>query len=107
MPPETVAPSLLFISSLVSLILTAIQVSSLHRSQWDINDPQSIRRLLSLSVMLLIVFLSALSSALGLVARQAWRTGDRSRAVRASVGGKIIVVILQSGRKYFVYIMIE
>ncbi|KAH9987004.1 hypothetical protein BJV74DRAFT_843094 [Russula compacta] len=107
MPPETVAPSLLFISSLVSLILTALQVSSLHKSQWDINDPQSIRRLLALCFMLLIVFLSALSSALGLVARQAWRTGDRSRAVRASVGGKIIAVILQSGLSIYIMFLLN
>jgi len=57
------------------------------------------RQLLALSVTLFIVFLSALSGALALVACQAGHTGDRSRAARAGVGGKIIVVILQSGRK--------
>jgi hypothetical protein len=96
---ETTAPFLLFITSLVSLILIAIQVSSLHKSQWDIHNMQGIRRLLAFSVTIFIAFLSALSGILGLVACQAGRTGDRSRAARATVGGKIIVVILQSGRK--------
>ena len=96
---ETTAPSLLFITSPVSLILIAFQVSHLHKSGWDIYNVQSIRRLLALCTMLFIIFLSALSGILGLVAYQAGRTGDRSRAARADVGGKIIVVILQSGRK--------
>jgi len=96
---ETVAPLLLFISSLVSLILIALQVSSLHKSQWIVHDAQGTRRLLVLSVTLLIVSLSALSATLGLVARQAYRMGNPSRATRASLGGKIIVVILQFGRK--------
>jgi hypothetical protein len=96
---ETTAPSLLFITSLVSLILIAFQVSSLHKSRWDIHNVRGTRQLLALSVTLFIVFLSALSGVLGLVACQAGRTGDRSRAARAGVGGKLIVVILQSGRK--------
>lgn len=96
---ETTAPSLLFITSLVSLVLIAFQISFLHKSRWDIHNAQSIRRLLALSVTTFIVFLSALSGILGLVAFDAGRTGDRSRAVRAGVGGKTIVVILQSGRK--------
>ena len=96
---ETTAPSLLFIASLVSLILIAFQVSFLHKSRWDIHNAQSIRRLLALCVTIFIVFLSALSGILGLVASHAGRTGDRSRAARAGVGGKIIEVVLQSGRK--------
>lgn len=96
---ETTAPSLLFITSLVSLILIAFQVSFLHKSRWDIHNAQSIRRLLALSVTTFIGFLSVLSGILGLVAFDAGRTGDRSRAVRAGVGAKTIVVILQSGRK--------
>lgn len=96
---ETTAPSLLFITSLVSLILIVFQVSFLHKSRWDIHNAQSIRRLLALCVTIFIVFLSALSGILGLVAFHAGRTGDRSRAARAGVGGKITVVILQSGRK--------
>jgi hypothetical protein len=96
---ETTAPSLLFITSLVSLILIAFQVSFLHKSRWDIHNAQSIRRLLALCVTIFIVFLSALSGILGLVAFHAGRMGDHSRAARAGVGGKIIVVILQSGRK--------
>ena len=96
---ETTAPSLLFITSLVSLILMAFQASFLHKSRWDIHNAQSIRRLLALCVTIFIVFLSALSGILGLVASHAGRTGDRSRAARAGVSGKIIVVILQSGRK--------
>lgn len=96
---ETTAPSLLFITSLVSLILIAFQVSSLHKSQWDIHNMQGIRRLLAFSVTIFIAFLSALSGILGLVACHAGHTGDSSRAARATAGGKIIVVILQSGRK--------
>jgi hypothetical protein len=96
---ETTAPSLLFITSLVSLILIALQVSSLHKSQWDIHNVRGTRQLLALSVTLFIVFLSALSGVLGLVACHAGRTGNHSRAARAGVGGKLIVVILQSGRK--------
>jgi hypothetical protein len=60
---------------------------------------QGIRRLLAFFVTIFIAFLSALSGILGLVACQAGNTGDRSRAARATAGGKIIVVILQSGRK--------
>jgi hypothetical protein len=97
--PETAAPSLLFISSFVSLILLAFQVSSLHKSQWIVDDAQGVRRLLVLSATLLIVFLSALSAVLGLVAHQACRTGNRSLATRAALGGKVVVVILQFGRK--------
>jgi hypothetical protein len=96
---ETTAPSLLFITSLVSLVLIGFQVSFLHKSRWDIHNAQSIRRLLALCVTIFIVFLSALSGILGLVAFHAGRTGDSSLAARAGVGGKIIVVILQSGRK--------
>src|SRR6266478_3644829 len=96
---ETTAPSLLFITSLVSLIPIAFQVSYLHKSRWDIHNVQGIRRLLALCVTLLIVFLSALSGILGLVAYQAGHMGDRSRAAGAAVGGKIIEVTLQSGRK--------
>ena len=96
---EATAPSLLFITCFVSLVLIVIQASSLHKSQWDIHNVQSIRRLLALSITLFIVFLSALSGILGLVACQAGRTGNYSRAARAGVGGKVIVVILQSGRK--------
>lgn len=98
--PETAAPSLLFISSFVSLILIAFQVSSLYKSQWTVDDAQGARRLLVLSVTLFIVFLTALSATLGLVAHHACRTGNRSLATRAAVGGKIVVVILQFGRKY-------
>lgn len=97
---ETTAPSLLFITSLVSLILIAFQVSFLHKSRWDIHNAQSIRRLLALCVTIFVVFLSALSGILGLVASHAGRTGNRPRAARAGVSGKIIVVILQSGRKF-------
>ena len=60
---------------------------------------QGIRRLLAFSVTIFIAFLSALSGILGLVACHAGHTGDSSRAARATAGGKIIVVILQSGRK--------
>jgi hypothetical protein len=104
---ETTAPSLLFITSLVSLVLTAFQLSFLHKSRWDIHNAQSIRRLLALCVTIFIVFLSALSGILGLVAFHAGRTGDRSRAARAGVGGKIIVVILQSGRKSLHNLIVE
>ena len=96
---ETTAPSLLFITSLLSLILIVFQASSLHKSHWDVHNVRGIRRLLALSVTLFIVFLSALSGILGLVACQASRTGNPSRAARAGVGGKVIVVILQSGRE--------
>jgi hypothetical protein len=97
--PETAAPSLLFISSFVSLILIVFQISLLHKSQWIIDDAQGARRLLVLSVMLLIVFLSALSATLGLIAHQAYRS-NRSLATRTTLGGKITVVVLQFGRKY-------
>jgi hypothetical protein len=99
MHPEIAAPSLLFVSSLVSLILIVLQLFSLHNSQWVVHDAQGIRRLLALSITLLIVFLSALSGILGLVACHARRMGDRSRAARVSIGGKVLVVILQSGRE--------
>lgn len=100
MHTAAVAPSLLFICPLVSLILIALQLFSLHKSHWDTHSAQGTRRLLTLLVTLLIIFLSALSGTLGVVACHAWNTGDHSRAVRAGVGGKVIVVILQSGRKY-------
>jgi len=106
MHPETAAPSLLFISSFVSLILIVFQISSLRKSQWDLHDAQGTRRLLALSVMLLIAFLSALSGTLGLVAYQARRTGDHPRAARVAMGGKIIVVFLQSGLSlYMMYLL--
>ncbi|KAN0109718.1 hypothetical protein V8E52_008965 [Russula decolorans] len=104
---ETTAPSLLFITSLVSLVLTAFQLSFLHKSRWDIHNAQSIRRLLALCVTIFIVFLSALSGILGLVAFHAGRTGDRSRAARAGVGGKIIVVILQSGLSVYMMFLLN
>jgi hypothetical protein len=100
MHPDIAAPSLLFICPLVSIVLISIQLSSLRKSQWDTHSAQGIRQLLALFVTLLIVFLSALSGTLGLVACQAWHTDDHSRAARASVGGNIILVILQSGREY-------
>jgi hypothetical protein len=98
--PDFVAPSLLFISSFVSLILIAFQLSSLHKSQWTIHDAQGIRRLIVLSITLLISFLTVLSATLGLVAHQACRTGNRSLATRATLGGKITIIILQFGRKF-------
>ncbi|KAF8494738.1 hypothetical protein F5888DRAFT_1805470 [Russula emetica] len=104
---ETTAPSLLFITSLVSLILIAFQLSFLHKSRWDIHNAQSIRRLLALCVTIFIVFLSALSGILGLVAFHAGRTGDRSLAARACVGGKIIVVILQSGLSVYMMFLLN
>lgn len=104
---ETTAPSLLFITSLISLILIAFQLSYLHKSRWDIHNAQSIRRLLALGVTIFIVFLSALSGILGLVAFHAGRTGDRSRAARAGVGGKIIVVILQSGLSVYMMFLLN
>jgi len=97
--PQTVAPSLLFISSLVSLILIVFQVSSLYKSQWTVHDTQGTRRLLVLSVTLFVVFFSALSATLGLVAHQAYHMGNRSLAKSAGLSGKIIVIVLQSGRK--------
>ncbi|KAI9457895.1 hypothetical protein F5148DRAFT_339560 [Russula earlei] len=105
--PETAAPSLLFISSLVSLILIFAQLSSLHKSQWDVYNAQGFRRLLALSVTLLIVFLSALSGTLGLIACQAWRTGDRSRATRAGIGGKIVIITLQSGLSVYIMFLLN
>ncbi|KAH9993624.1 hypothetical protein BJV77DRAFT_1067205 [Russula vinacea] len=104
---ETTAPSLLFITSLVSLILIAFQVSSLHKSQWDIHNMQGIRRLLAFSVTIFIAFLSALSGILGLVACHAGHTGDSSRAARATAGGKIIVVILQSGLSVYMMFLLN
>ncbi|KAH9957360.1 hypothetical protein BC827DRAFT_712775 [Russula dissimulans] len=106
MHPETAAPSLLFISSFVSLVLIVLQVSPLRKSQWDLHDAQGTRRLLALSVMLSIALLSALSGSLGLVAYQARCTGNRPRAARVAMGGKIIVVILQSGLSlYMMYLL--
>lgn len=97
--PQAVAPSLLFISSLVSLILIVFQLSSLYKSQWTAHDPHGTRRLLVLSVTLLVVFFSAISAILGLVAHQAYHMGNRSLARSAGLCGKIIVTVLQSGRR--------
>jgi hypothetical protein len=97
--PQTVAPSLLFISSFMSLILIVFQLSALCKSQRTVYDAQGIRRLLVLSVTLLIVLFSALAAILGLVAHQASHMGNRSLAKNTDLGGKIIVIVLQSGRK--------
>ena len=83
----------------MSLILIVFQLSSLYKSQRTVHDTQGIRRLLVLFVTLLIVFLSALAATLGLVAHQASHMGNRSLAKSADLGGKIIVIVLQSGRK--------
>jgi hypothetical protein len=99
MHPNTVAPSLLFISSLASLTMIVHQLLSLHKSRWDTQGGQAKRRVLAVSAALFTVLLSTLSGILGLVASQA-RVGDPSRATRATVSGKIVVVALQFGRKY-------
>ncbi|KAI0247295.1 hypothetical protein BJV78DRAFT_946723 [Lactifluus subvellereus] len=107
MHPAAVAPSLLFICPLVSLILIAFQLSSLHKSHWDTHSAQGTRRLLALFITLLVVFLSALSGTLGLVACHAWNTDDRSRAARAGVGGKVIMIILQSGLSMYMMFLLN
>ena len=100
MHPDTVAPSLLFISSLASLTMIVQQLLSLHRSRWDTQGGHGTRRMLAVSATLLTVLLTTLSGILGLLASQAWRVGDYPRATRATVSEKIVVVALQFGRKY-------
>jgi hypothetical protein len=104
MYPNTVTPSLLFISSLASFTMIVQQLLSLHKSRWDAHDGQAKRRILAVSATLFTALLSTLSGILGLVASQAWRVGDQSRAARATVGEKIVVVVLQFGRKYILFI---
>ena len=100
MHPDAVAPSLLFLSSLASLIMIVQQVLSFHKSQWDTQGGQAKRRILAVSATLFTFLLATLSAILGLVACHAWRVGDHSRETRATVSGKIVVVALQFGRKY-------
>jgi hypothetical protein len=83
----------------MSIILIVLRLSSLYKSQWTVHDTQRIRRLLVLSVTLLIALFSALAATLGLVTHQASNTGNRSLAKSTDLGGKIIVIVLQSGRK--------
>jgi len=97
MHPSTVAPSLLFITSLASLTMIVQQLRSLHKSRWDVHSGQAKRRILAVSATLFTVLLSTLSGILGLVASQAWRVGDHSRATRATVSEQIVVVALQFG----------
>ncbi|KAH9971135.1 hypothetical protein BGW80DRAFT_1460830 [Lactifluus volemus] len=94
-------------SPLVSLVLITFQLFTLHKSHWDTHSAQGIRRLLALFVTLLIVFLSALSGSLGLVACQASYTQDHSRAARAVVGGKMIAAILQSGLSMYIMFLLN
>ena len=100
MHPDPVAPSLLFISSLASLIMIVQQVLSFHKSRWDTQGGQAKRRILAVSATLFTFLLATLSGILGLVASRAWRVGDYSRETRATVSGKIVVVALQFGRKH-------
>ncbi|KAI9449446.1 hypothetical protein BJY52DRAFT_1361470 [Lactarius psammicola] len=97
MHPDTVAPSLLFISSLASLTIIVQQLLSLHKSRWNTHGGQAKRRILAVSAALFTFLLSTLSGVLGLLASQAWRAGDYSRVTRATVSEKIVVVALQFG----------
>ena len=99
MHPDNVAPSLYFISSLASLAMIVQQLHCLHKSRWDTQGGQAKRRILAVSATLFTFLLSTLSGILGLVASQAWRVGDHSLETRATIGGKIVVIALQFGRK--------
>ena len=99
MHPDNVAPSLYFISSLASLAMIVQQLHCFHKSRWDTQGGQTKRRILAVSATLFTFLLSTLSGILGLVASQAWRVGDRSLEARATIGGKIVVIALQFGRK--------
>lgn len=97
MLPDTVAPSLFFISSLASLAIIVQQLLSLHKSRWNTHGGQANRRILAISATLFTVLLSTLSGVLGLLASQARRVGDYSSATRATVSEQIIVIALQFG----------
>ena len=97
----TVAPSLLFITSLTSLTMIVQQLLALHRSRWDTQDGQAKRRIIAVVATLFTFLLATLAGILGLVASHAWRVGDHSRETRATISGKIVVVALQFGRKCF------
>jgi len=97
MHPDTVAPSLYFISSLASLVMIIQQLLSLHKSRWDTQGGQAKGRMLAVSATLFTLLLSTLSGILGLVASKAWRVGDYSLETRATIGGKIVVIALQFG----------
>ena len=97
----TVAPSLLFITSLTSLTMIVQQLLALHRSRWDTQGGQAKRRIIAVSATLFTFLLATLAGILGLVASHAWRVGDHSRETRATISGKIVVVALQFGRKCF------
>ncbi|KAH9014420.1 hypothetical protein EDB85DRAFT_872938 [Lactarius pseudohatsudake] len=97
MLPDTVAPSLFFISSLASLAIIVQQLLSLHKSRWNTHSGQANRRILAISATLFTVLLSTLSGVLGLLASQARRVGDYSSATRATVSEQIIVIALQFG----------
>jgi len=97
MHPNTVAPLLLFITSLASLTMIVQQLLALHKSRWDTQGGQAKRRIIAVSATLFTFLLATLAGILGLVASHAWRVGDHSRETRATVSGKIVVVALQFG----------
>jgi hypothetical protein len=100
MHPNTVAPWLLFITSLASLTMIVQQLLALHRSRWDTQGGQAKRRIIAVSATLFTFLLATLAGILGLVASHAWRVGDHSRETRATISGKIVVIALQFGREY-------
>ena len=99
----TVAPSLLFITSLTSFTMVVQQLLALHRSRWDTQGGQAKRRIIAVSATLFTFLLATLAGILGLVASHAQRVGDHSREARATVSGKIVVIALQFGRKCVYY----
>jgi len=100
MHPNTVAPSLLFIGSLASFAMIVQQLFWFRTSRWDNQGRRANRRILAVSAVLFTVLLSTLSGILGLLASQAWRVGDYSRATLNTVGEKVVVVAFQFGREY-------
>lgn len=95
----TVAPSLLFITSLTSFTMVVQQLLAFHRSRWNIQGGQTKRRIIAVSATLFTFLLATLAGILGLVASHAQRVGDHSREARATVSGKVVVIALQFGRK--------
>lgn len=106
MHPNTVAPWLLFITSLASLTMIVQQLLALHRSRWDTQGGQAKRRIIAVSATLFTFLLATLAGILGLVASHAWRVGDHSRETRATISGKIVVIALQFGLSvYSIFIL--
>jgi len=107
MHPNTVAPSLLFITSLASLSMIVQQLLALHKSRWDTHGGQAKRRILAVSATLFTFLLATISGILGLVASQSSRVGDYSRETRATVSGQIVVVALQFGLSVYSMIILN